>query len=464
MATPVPEEHGCWSCQSARQTAGGGAAAVRQRASGRPVPGGQQLPDAVQLVANYCREYGSPTVSMQQVPKSPTTEDDSWTKTSATCRAVATAAGPDLSRALLGDSPEDSEEISHWLAENDTTKLAAKARLEAMNVYLAPKAVLVGAGTALSLADLAMFSLLHADVVATPELERAALPNLMRWFDYVQMKGDIAGIYKPLPLPKPKFAPPAPLPPVVKAAPPAPGPKEAPPAVALPPAAAVPNGVPAGGPSAGVGAAPASGARGDAAAQPSPAAGTVEAGGGKEEKKGKKEKPPAQKKEVDASVSVLDIRVGEVKRVWRHPGADTLLVEEIDIGDGGGATRQVVSGLANYLTEEEFMGRRVLVLANVKAGKVRDVPSSGLVLCASNADHSQCEPVAPPPGAAVGERVTFEGHSGPPEEVLNPKKKQLEKIQPDLRTGADGVAMWQDVPFMTSAGPCHSKIANGTVK
>ena len=51
--------------------------------------------------------------------------------------------------------------------------------------------------------------------------------------------------------------------------------------------------------------------------------GAAEKGNEKKEKKDKKEKPPAQKKEVDTGISVVDIRVGEVKKVWKHPSADT---------------------------------------------------------------------------------------------------------------------------------------------
>lgn len=41
-----------------------------------------------------------------------------------------------------------------------------------------------------------------------------------------------------------------------------------------------------------------------------------------------------------------------------------------------------------------------------------------------------------PEGVEVGERVTFEGFHGPPEPVLNPKKKLWEKIAPELTTNA----------------------------
>ena len=56
------------------------------------------------------------------------------------------------------------------------------------------------------------------------------------------------------------------------------------------------------------------------------------------------------------------------------------------------------------------------------------------VLCASNAAHDKVDPVDPPEGSAVGERITFEGFGGTPEAVLNPKRKVFEKLAPDLQT------------------------------
>lgn len=55
-------------------------------------------------------------------------------------------------------------------------------------------------------------------------------------------------------------------------------------------------------------------------------------------------------------------------------------------------------------------------------------------------------------------------HEGKPEDVLNPKKKQLEKITPHLFTDAEGVAKFKGIPFMTSDGPCKSSIPNASIK
>lgn len=51
-----------------------------------------------------------------------------------------------------------------------------------------------------------------------------------------------------------------------------------------------------------------------------------------------------------------------------------------------------------------------------------------------------------------------------PEAQLNPKKKIFEKISPDLRTNADGIAQYRSVPFMTSKGSVVSKLTDAAVK
>ncbi|KAF7031360.1 hypothetical protein CFC21_042701 [Triticum aestivum] len=176
------------------------------------------------------------------------------------------------------------------------------------------------------------------------------------------------------------------------------------------------------------------------------------------------EKAPQKSAEKDSecSVSILNIQVGVIRKAWKHPSADSLLVEEIDLGDGN--VRQVVSGLAKFFSPDELVNRHVVLITNVKPGKLRDVMSAGLVLCASNKDHTVVEPLIPPEGAKLGERICFAGFDGKPEDVLNPKKKQLDKITPHLRTDENGIATFRGVPFTTSAGPCRSSVPNADVK
>ena len=57
-----------------------------------------------------------------------------------------------------------------------------------------------------------------------------------------------------------------------------------------------------------------------------------------------------------------------------------------------------------------------------------------MVLCASNADHTEVDPILIPDGSSIGSRITCEGFDREAEAQINPKKKIFEKIAPDLVT------------------------------
>ncbi|KAI0523304.1 hypothetical protein KFK09_005699 [Dendrobium nobile] len=172
-------------------------------------------------------------------------------------------------------------------------------------------------------------------------------------------------------------------------------------------------------------------------------------------------KPKAPEAEI--SVSRLDIRVGQIKKVQKHPDADSLYVEEIDVGEE--STRTVVSGLVKYIPIEEMQNRKVCVLCNLKPATMRGIKSHAMVFAASNDDHTKVELVDPPASAVVGERITFPGYSGEPDGLLNAKSKVWEKVQVDLHTDAELVAHYKDSPFTTSAGICKVlSIASGAIR
>jgi len=159
----------------------------------------------------------------------------------------------------------------------------------------------------------------------------------------------------------------------------------------------------------------------------------------------------------------LDLRVGRIVEVMRHAEAEALYVEKIDVGEG--APRQVVSGLVKFIDIADMADRRVVVVANLKATKLKGVESQAMVLCGKAPDGSGMELVEPPEGVPVGERVVCVGHEGEPEKANTVTKKKIwEKVQPTLNTSADCVVRFEELPFMTSKGPCTVKsIANGAV-
>lgn len=175
--------------------------------------------------------------------------------------------------------------------------------------------------------------------------------------------------------------------------------------------------------------------------------------------------PSKQKSTVDdISPHRLDIRVGKIVEVSKHPDADALYVEKIDVGDR--SPRTIVSGLVNYVSIEEMQNRMVVVLCNLKPAKMRGVESNGMVLCASVDEPKAVEPLIPPAGSSSGERVLVDGYeSGTPDEVLNPKKKIWEKLQVDMKTSANCEAQWQGNPLSTRSGKIICKsLKNAPIK
>lgn len=155
------------------------------------------------------------------------------------------------------------------------------------------------------------------------------------------------------------------------------------------------------------------------------------------EKKPKKEKAavkPAGSATVEAELPVdvgrLDLRVGRIVDVQKHPDADSLYLEKIDCGETN--PRTVVSGLVKFVPIEQMRDRLVVVLCNLKPAKMRGITSEAMVMCASTPD--KVEVLSPPAGAVPGDLVHCEGYTRQPEPQLNPKKKIFETVAPDLLT------------------------------
>src|SRR4029078_3738153 len=79
--------------------------------------------------------------------------------------------------------------------------------------------------------------------------------------------------------------------------------------------------------------------------------------------------------------SKVELRVGEIKVAERVPKADKLLRFEVDLGEEN--TRQILAGLAEYYEPEKLIGRKVVVVANLKPRKMRGLESQGMICAAS---------------------------------------------------------------------------------
>ena len=154
------------------------------------------------------------------------------------------------------------------------------------------------------------------------------------------------------------------------------------------------------------------------------------------------------------NIGALELRVGQITKIWNHPTADKLYCEVIDFGHN--ETREIASGLRPFYDtpEQQLLHRKVVVLCNLKKRTLLGFASHGMVLCASQADHTHVECIVPPADAALGERVVFAGYEDctPEPESKVAKKKIWEAVAPYLQTNAEGHVVWKGAVAKTTAG------------
>lgn len=95
------------------------------------------------------------------------------------------------------------------------------------------------------------------------------------------------------------------------------------------------------------------------------------------------------------------LKVGRVTSCEKHPDADTLLIEQIDLGDG--ESRQIVSGIASSYTPGQMIGKHVVVITNLKPAVIRGQRSEGMLLAGKNGKEVV---VAEVNGLAPGTRIS----------------------------------------------------------
>jgi methionyl-tRNA synthetase len=112
-------------------------------------------------------------------------------------------------------------------------------------------------------------------------------------------------------------------------------------------------------------------------------------------------KPVDVKEEIGIEdFSKVELRVAQVVECKKHPNADKLLVLQLDLGY---EKRQVVSGIAKHYAPEEMVGKKVILVANLKPVKLRGELSQGMILAASVGEQLTLATVDPgmPNGAIV---------------------------------------------------------------
>ncbi|CAE6412721.1 unnamed protein product [Rhizoctonia solani] len=360
-----------------------------------------------------------------------------------------------VEKTSLGNASSSEGEINKWIERVGGGEFDGENGLSALDAELSSRTYLVA--NSVSPADLALYATLHPTLSALPTQTHYTRPSLTRYIDHIQNLPAlrVSSVAPQLidfkideaPKPERKAPPAKEKKPKAEGAPAAADDKkkvkddkkkEKAPAPVDPPAATAP---------------------GDASfAEVAAPAGKKEKapkGEGKKGGEGKKDKSAGEKKPAVAAAdsgdpvpSMIDLRVGKIVHVEKHPDADGLYVEQIDLGEPEGP-RTVVSGLVNYIPIEQMRDRSLIAVCNLKPANMRGVKSSAMVLCATHKDGKDhgIEIVNPPEGSKPGDRVYFEGErfaGAQPLSQLNPKKKIFETIQPGFTTLESRECAWVD--------------------
>ncbi|XP_041842190.1 aminoacyl tRNA synthase complex-interacting multifunctional protein 1 isoform X2 [Melanotaenia boesemani] len=152
--------------------------------------------------------------------------------------------------------------------------------------------------------------------------------------------------------------------------------------------------------------------------------------------------------------SRLDLRVGRILNIRRHPLAEAMSVQQVDVGEN--RPRTVVSRLGENPHLDELQGSLAVLLCNVKASKIKGVASQARLLCCSASD-TCVELLVPPSGSAPGDRVTFLSYPGEPDRELQSKQRVWDLLQPDLKVDCRGVANYKGCGFeVKGKGLCRA--------
>jgi methionyl-tRNA synthetase len=133
---------------------------------------------------------------------------------------------------------------------------------------------------------------------------------------------------------------------------------------------------------------------------------------------------------IEKTIAIKDsfpvlLKVGKIMEIDDHPEADKLYLVKVNLGTGSDPgkpeVRQLVAGLKPYYAKEDLLGKKIIVVSNLKPAKLRGELSEGMLLAADDGNKVK---VISPENSELGEVVYPEDSN--PEELLNSKRINIE--------------------------------------
>jgi methionine--tRNA ligase beta chain len=103
-----------------------------------------------------------------------------------------------------------------------------------------------------------------------------------------------------------------------------------------------------------------------------------------------------------ADFEKLDLRVAEIQNAEDIEGADKLYKLTISLGE---EVRTICAGIKQFYNHEELKGKKIIVLTNLEPRKLKGIESQGMLLAASNKDHTKVSLISPDQDMAPGDSI-----------------------------------------------------------
>jgi methionine--tRNA ligase beta chain len=156
---------------------------------------------------------------------------------------------------------------------------------------------------------------------------------------------------------------------------------------------------------------------------------------------------------------LLNIQVGLVKEVEEVEGSDKLFLEQVDFGN----TLQIVSGVKQLISKDDFVNHKFLFITNIKPSKVKGIPSNGMILCGKEGD--KIIPIKVKDDTPIGTRLLLEKGNNLNENLINviDLKKSFFKNLFDKLEIKNGFIEFEGIKGVLNGELYESELKNGII-
>ncbi len=129
----------------------------------------------------------------------------------------------------------------------------------------------------------------------------------------------------------------------------------------------------------------------------------------------------------------VELEVGQITEVKKHPDAEKLYIEKVKMKDG---ERQIVSGLVPYFEADELLDKKVIIVKNLMPAELRGVESQGMLLVAEDKEGNI--ELLSSEDWNIGDKVSLEMETKPKPHISFKEFSKIKLEVKDNRVLADG--------------------------